>query len=127
MDYTFTLDTCDAAIAQFEMPHEAFGQFLTEELNSLQNIDNVLFHIEQLMQSQLNQWQLIGQNLNLSLDRFEVQIDEGGLHTSQQDQASDNEFEFGFSHYNEESHAGSGLQDFQQALLAWKSFILETS
>lgn len=122
MDYTFTLDAYGMASAHFVMPHEAFGQLFNEELNSLSVIDSLLEKITELEHNRLNSWRYCGSELTLNLDKFEVEVSAIASDDAEDTDIED-DFDYGFSHYNEESQAGCGLEDFQQALVSWRDVI----
>lgn len=121
MDYEFTLDAYSQPLALFSMGHEAIGRWFSEELGSNQEkMDKLLYMIDQLEQHQSISEQVFGLDAALMLNRHEIEITATVFDI-------DEEAPEGTTFYDDESGGGCGLEDFKQALLAWKNYTLNNT
>jgi uncharacterized protein YacL (UPF0231 family) len=117
MDYELQRDSHGRHQAKFSMGHEALGLWLSEEVGAnLQQIDGLLEKIGQLLNQTCWEYRRTGRefHLTMSLDGIEVRA-------ARLDEVDDETIE-GLSHYDQESEAGCGLDDFRQLLEAWRAF-----
>jgi hypothetical protein len=119
MDYEFKKNTLDGQYyALFSMGHEALGRWLVEEVNQdFDKISAILLAIPTISQK-VNGVRWLGHELTLVLQGDEALVQANHLFSD-----SDDELEADLHLYEDESVALCGLDDFEQVLLAWKSFI----
>ena len=118
MDYEFRRNLYGRYQAEFSMGHEALGLWLTEELATDQElIASLLNNIELLQTQQSWQHQQPGREFMLSMNQDGVEV-RAALLDDMADQAPDD-----LNHYDQESHACCGLDDFRQLLESWAEFI----
>ena len=123
MEYEFRRNTLNGTvIATFSMDHEVMGRWFTEELASRANaIDDILAAMQQLRASKINHWRLVGDELSLELDAEQARV-----YANVIDFEEDYELEEAMSLYDAESQAFCGLEDFEQVLLSWQTFLQQT-
>ena len=119
MDYEFKKNTLDGQYyALFSMGHEALGRWLVEEVDQdFDKISAILLAIPTISQK-VNGVRWLGHELTLVLQGDEALVQANHLFSD-----SDDELEADLHLYEDESVALCGLDDFEQVLLAWKSFI----
>ncbi len=119
MNYQFIRDLQGSPVAQFDMGSEAFTLWFSEELGSDQSkIAAILTAIEQVQTEQIKEFVLEGMDINLSLDRYEVEVRSKMLDIDAPDELPE-----GAELYDQESIAGCGLEDFVRVLNSWKDFV----
>lgn len=119
MDYQFTRYP-DQVVVKFSMEHQAIANWFNTEvrLNS-QLIPTALNYLQQAKQSHSAQeFSLIGSEFSLFINADEVMIKANNLAIDEQDELEDD-----FHYYDEESIAFCGLEDFEQFLQSYLSFI----
>lgn len=117
MDYELRRDLCGSYQATFSMGHEAFGVWLTEEIGSNQElIDDLITKIDQLQSLQCMQHHHTGGEFILTMNPEGIEVRAARL-DDVEDEAPEE-----LNHYDQESHAGCGLDDFHQLLIAWRDF-----
>lgn len=119
MDYEFKKNTLDGTYyAEFSMGHEALGRWLVEEVDrNFDKMAEILAVIPTLSLSvEGHKW--LGRELSLFLQGDEALVQANHLFSD-----SDDEMEADFHLYEDESVALCGIDDFEQALRAWKSFV----
>jgi len=119
MDYEFRRDLYGEYSAQFSMGYEILGLWLVEELGKDSVlIEVLLLSVEQLQNRQRWEYRHSGREINLlmSVDGIEV-------HAALLDDEFD-EAPFELNHYDQESSASCGLDDFRRLLEAWRGFVL---
>ncbi|HHJ80289.1 MAG TPA: UPF0231 family protein [Candidatus Tenderia electrophaga] len=118
MDYEFRRNLYGRYQAVFSMGHEALGLWLTEELaTDQQMIVALLSKIEQLQARQRWQYQQPGREFILTMNQDGVEV-RAALLDDMTDEAPDE-----LNHYDQESYACCGLDDFRQLLQSWAAFI----
>lgn len=121
MDYTFKRDLYGQYLAEFSMGHEAFGHWLTEELGSNQTkIGELLIKLEQLSQRSAHEHSVPGREFTLEMDQSGIEV-RAALFDDANNEISTAAPEE-LNHYDQESHACCGLDDFRQLLQAWQIF-----
>lgn len=117
MDYEFRRDLYGGYQAEFSMGHEAIGLWVTDELGSdAGQIAALLNKIEALQSQQCWQHQVAGREFVLTMNQSGVEV-RAALLDDADDEAPDE-----LSHYDQESEASCGLDDFRQMLEAWRTF-----
>ncbi len=119
MDYEFKKNTLDGQYyALFSMGHEALGRWLVEEVD--QDFDKITEILSAIptVSKEANGVRWLGHELTLVLQGDEALVQANHLFAD-----CDDELEADFHLYEDESVALCGLDDFEQVLLAWKSFI----
>jgi uncharacterized protein YacL (UPF0231 family) len=121
MNYQFIRDIQGSPIAQFDMGSEAFSGWFSDELgNDQKKIEVILEAIEQLQNKQIKMFVLEGNDINLSLDPYEVEVRSKML-----DIDAPKELPEGAELYDQESISGCGLEDFIRVLNSWKDFVAD--
>lgn len=125
MDFEFKHDAYGQATAHFSMGHEVMGLWFSEELSGLTSssrllIEKIFNTIAQLEKGQIFEQIIDGHDLQLKLDRFEVEVSLRGYHDNEDEQE---ELDADMHFYDAEANAGCGLADFKQALFSWQSFL----
>ena len=119
MDYEFTLDEYNEPVAKFSIGHEAIGRWLSEELCSNQRIiTELLDHIRQLEQHDINQHHVKGREFQLRLNRDQIEVVALTLDIDVDEELPENT-----RLYDQEFYAECGLQDFKQVVLSWQGFV----
>lgn len=119
MNYQFVRDLNGSPIAQFDMGSEAFSRWFSEELGDDQNkINAILEAIERLQHEQIKEFVLQGDETNLLLDRYEVEVRSKILDIDGPDVLPE-----GTELYDQESISGCGLEDFISVLHSWRDFV----
>jgi uncharacterized protein YacL (UPF0231 family) len=117
MDYEFRRDMYGRYKAEFSMGHEALGLWLTEELAGNSGLIQNL--IEKIVQLQTQKaWDHVqqGHEFTLSMNRDGIEV-----RSSQLDDMGDVAPEE-LNHYDQESEACCGLDDFKRLLEEWQRF-----
>ena len=117
MDYEFSRDLYGRYKAEFSMGHEALGLWLSEELaTNVMLMTSLLAKLEQLQNRQC--WEHIqsGREFTLSMSQEGVEVRSSQL-DDRDDQAPEE-----LNHYDQESEACCGLDDFRQLLEEWQRF-----
>ncbi len=118
MDYEFRRNLYGHYQAEFSMGHEAFGLWLTEELaTNLAMLSSLLVKIDMLKSRQSWQYLQPGQEFILTMSQDGVEV-RAALLDDIADEAPDE-----LNHYDQESYACCGLDDFRQLLQSWAEFI----
>lgn len=104
------------------MEHIAIGSWLSSEIsNNLHLLEEILHVIEQLQDKRILHRQFSGQQFLLILNQEEAEVVDQSLADEFEAEMPDDNLDW----YDEESRAGCGLEDFQQLLQSWHSFIAE--
>lgn len=121
MEFEFKRDVLYKTIrCQFSMGHEAMGTWLEQELTSdLAGIARLFEQIQLLQQQQLEQFELLGSEFSLFLNKDEAKVIANVLLSEQGELPED------LHYYDEESIALAGLEDFEQMLRSYERFIRE--
>lgn len=121
MDYDFKKNTLTGGYhVHFSMGHEVLGRWFIEELESdLHRIDALLEQLKQCKDSQ-RESSFIGKELTLIVQNNEVVVQCNHLFSEEEVDFSEQDMHF----YDEESFSICGIEDFIQALLSWRSFIV---
>ena len=118
MDYEFRRNLYGRYQAEFSMGHEALGLWLTEELATDQVlIETLLKKIDQLQRQQCWEYSQPGREFMLNMNQAGIEV-RAALLEDMADEAPDE-----LNHYDQESQACCGLDDFRQLLEAWAGFI----
>ena len=121
MNYQFIRDQHGSPIAEFDMGSEAFSNWFSQELGNDQNkINTILEAIEQLQSKQIKEFVLKGNEINLLLDYYEVEVKSKML-----DMEAPDDMPEGTELYDQESISGCGLEDFTHVLNSWNDFVAE--
>ncbi|MGL5758406.1 YacL family protein [Plesiomonas sp.] len=119
MDYEFRRDLMGAVKAQFSMGHEALACWINDEIaGNLPFLTDILSAIDSVRGSE-RQWQHTGREFSLLMDGEEVMV-RANIMSFESDQLEDD-----MQYYDEESLSLCGLEDFEQALLAYQQFLAE--
>lgn len=122
MDHEFVRDIEGRFIARLSMGHEAFGSWLTDELGTdVARCDELLAIIKHIPQSD-DGYECKGDVFRLYLDQEAATVSALEL---QFETSSEQSQELGLSYYDDELFAACGLDDFEQLLTAWRTFISE--
>ena len=98
------------------MGHGAFGLWRSEELaTDRQRLDALLEKVVQLQQQGYGEYRQAGREFDLTLSPDGVEVRAARLDEEE-------EISEGLSHYDQESQASCGLDDFRQLLEAWRVF-----
>lgn len=120
MDYEFRRDLHGRYKAELSMGHEALGLWLTEEVaTDLVVVGVLLEKIAQLQNRACWEHRHPGREFMLTMTQEGVEV-RAALLDDLADEAPEE-----LSHYDEESQASCGLDDFRQLLEAWCEFIKE--
>ncbi|GAA6184626.1 MULTISPECIES: YacL family protein [Alteromonadaceae] len=121
MNYQFIRNLQGIPVAQFEMGHEAFSRWFSEELGTSQHkIEDIFVAIDRLEKRQIKEYVLAGKEINLRIDYYEVEVRSKDL-----DMDGPDELPEGTELYDQESISGCGLEDFTQVLRSWRDFVDE--
>ncbi|RLV60545.1 UPF0231 family protein [Parashewanella curva] len=120
MDFEFRHSTFDDSIhAFFSMEHHALGRWFTEELSQQPDtISKIELVIEELQSGKRHEWKLIGRTLSLELHRDQALIVDNSLGIDCEEDLQED-----MNLYDSELTATCGLEDFEQALMSFKSFV----
>lgn len=117
MDYQFYRNDYGQYIATLSSGQEALAHWINEELQvNRQQIITLLKQITQLQQQQCWEYQHIGQEFTLIMNQHEVEV--RAMRLDDPAGAALDEL----SHYDQESQALCGLEDFRQLLEAWQTY-----
>ncbi len=120
MDYEFRRNPYGRYQADFSMGYEALGLWFSEELGGDHAmIACLLDELEQLINKQRWEYRHAGREFVLSMNQEGVEVHAALLG------GTDDEVPDELSHYDQESKASCGLNDFRLVLLAWKEFVTE--
>jgi len=118
MDYQFRHDLYGRCHAVLSSGLEAFAHWLNDELQDNSKLSKLLLQqIEQLQQRQQWEFQHPGREFTLRMNQQEVEV-RAMLLDDEHDLAPEE-----LNHYDQESCAECGLDDFRQLLEAWQHFI----
>ncbi|GEM_PF-431784 len=141
MEYSFSRNDLGRPVAQLNMEAEAFSHWLNIEMSSGNTADlhKIAVAVAQLLAGQLWQFEFEGREFHLQLNRQQANISantvlQQRLESEQQDdfglEYQDDDYEDEYSdEYQEltETESGlvssCGLEDFQQLLMAWISYL----
>ncbi len=122
MDYEFRRNLYGRYQAEFSMGHEALGLWLSEELGTDPLlISSLLKKVEQLQNQQCWQHQQPGREFTLTMNQDGIEV-RAALLDDLADEAPDE-----LNHYDQESQACCGLDDFRQLLESWREFTTSSS
>lgn len=117
MDYEFKRGIDGQSQAIFSMGHEIIGVWLGEELGvNLVQIDTLLMKINELLGCQCWEYRHTGVEFIVTMSRDNVEV-RAALLDDMFDEPPDE-----LDHYDQESCASCGLEDFQRLLLSWRAF-----
>jgi uncharacterized protein YacL (UPF0231 family) len=117
MDYELHRDLYGRHQAKFSMGHEALGLWLSEELGSDQQLLNTLLEkIGQLQHHLCWEHHHAGREFTLTMNPEGIEV-RATLLDAMDDEAADD-----LNHYDQESEASCGLDDFRQLLEAWRDY-----
>ncbi|MCZ4336014.1 YacL family protein [Shewanella colwelliana] len=123
MEYEFRRNTLTGTLlANFTMEHEILGVWFVDELGENTDLrQSICTTILALQQGSLNEKRYVGKGISIELDTEQVRVFANVLEM-------EDEFELdeSMSLYNGESEAFCGLEDFEQALLSWQTFLKES-
>ena len=118
MDYEFRRNLYGRYQAEFSMGHEALGLWLTEELATDQAMISILLNkLEKLQTQQCWHHHQPGREFMLTMNQDGIEV-RAALLDDMADEAPDD-----LTHYDQESQACCGLDDFRQLLESWAEFI----
>ena len=120
MEYQFTKNSLTGGYhIRCSMGHEIVGRWLLDEVGTdRQKLAELFGYIAELKQGSILEANQEGQEISVSLTRDDVIVQENVL---AHDQPMDEHCEFDF--YDSESTACCGLEDFEELLNSWQSFI----
>ena len=117
MDYEFRCNLYGRFEAVFSMGHEALGLWVSEELGADQvMISTLLNKVDELQNKQCWEHQQTGREFTLTMNPDGIEV-RAALLDDVGDEAPDE-----LSHYDQESQASCGLDDFRQLLVSWREF-----
>ena len=121
MDYRFFYNERQLPCARLSMDHEAFGQWLTDELaNDSLRLKDLLAAIKELEAGERREYEWTGHDFLLRLTRDDAEVVALELlqeHTLEELQEEDMDF------YDAESRSICGLEDFRDLLIEWRDFL----
>ncbi len=119
MEFQFTRNTLMGEFyVKCSMGHEIVARWLQEEIGKDQTkIKEVIRLIETASQNPVEEMKLMGKEISLSIQQFDVVVEENVLGHEQD--MTDSEFEL----YDSESTASCGLEDFQAMIEQWEQFV----
>lgn len=116
MEFDFLRDLDGRCRARCDMGHEAFGQWLTDEVDAAE-ASRLLDAITKLDARQQDEFRQEYAEFSLALSDGEAELVGHGL-------AFDNdELEEGMSYYDDAHYAGCGLDDLARLLTQWRAFL----
>ncbi|MDO6706474.1 YacL family protein [Photobacterium sp. 1_MG-2023] len=119
MDYEFKKNMLDGSYhVVFSMGHEALGRWLIEEVQDDEAKIALILNQLGALKGTMTEWQLIGEEMTLSLQDNEAIVQANYLFFSTED-----EMEEDMSHYDDEAMSLCGFEDLEQVLHAWRAFI----
>ncbi|MEP4888802.1 MAG: YacL family protein [Aliiglaciecola sp.] len=119
MNYQFIRNLRGIPEAQFEMGHEAFSRWFSEELGTNKDkIVEIFSAIDSLEKRQIKEYRSTGLEFDLQMDSDEVEVRSKDL-----DMQGPDELPEGTELYDQESVSGCGLEDFKQVLNSWCDFV----
>ncbi len=105
--------------AKFDLEHQVIGRWLVDEIaTDRTKIEQVFALLEQATNNPMQEYQLMGREISLSLLQGEVTIEENAL-----TQCIDSELDEDFSLYTTEGYSCCGLDDFALMFSKWCEFI----
>lgn len=116
MDFEFFRDLNGTCRARFSMGHEAFGQWLTDEVTPAE-AEALLGMIHELEGGRREEFRKVYAEFSLFLGRDEAEL---AAHTLA---FANDELEEGMAYYDDELFAGCGLDDLARVLEQWRAFI----
>ncbi|MGB0894810.1 MAG: YacL family protein [Parashewanella sp.] len=122
MDYEFRHNgLTDGVVAFFSMEHQALGRWFTEELaGNKQKLLEIELAIQAVQSGKQAEWMLVGGEMTLTLSNEQVVVFDNCINFS-----LDETFEEDMNFYDAESIAKCGLEDFEEALASYHSFLLK--
>lgn len=120
MEFKFKTDTLnDSYRVEFSMEHEAFGRWLMSELGTApQDIKSLLVIIAEVKTQRDVEKLIEGRDFSLTLTEEDALVMANTLHLD--DELPEGE---DLSHYDDESKAECGLEDFEIMLESWLEFV----
>lgn len=123
MDYRFFYNERQLPCARLSMDHEAFGNWLTDELsNDSARLQEILTVVRKIEQGERTEFEWKGRDFLLHLDRDDAEVVALELlqnHSLEELAEEDMDF------YDAESRAICGLEDFRDLLIEWRDFLEE--
>ncbi|PSJ46617.1 hypothetical protein C7H85_08325 [Zobellella endophytica] len=116
MDFEFFRDLTGVCRARFSMGHEAFGQWLTDEVTPAE-VSALLAQIRRLEARQGEEFRKVYAEFTLLLGRDDVELAAHSL------AFEGDQLEEGMAYYDDELFAGCGLDDLARVLEQWREFI----
>ena len=105
--------------AKFDLEHQVIGRWLVDEIaTDRTKIEQVFTLLDQATNNPMQEYQLMGREISLSLLQGEVTIEENAL-----TQCIDSELEEDFFLYTTEGYSCCGLDDFALMFAKWCEFI----
>lgn len=121
MDYRFFYNERQLPCARLSMDHEAFGNWLTDELsNDSARLQEILTVVREIEQGERTEFEWKGHDFLLHLDRDDAEVVALELlqnHSLEELAEEDMDF------YDAESRAICGLEDFRDLLIEWRDFL----
>ena len=121
MEFEFKTDYLnDSFRAEFSMGHEAVGHWLVAELGTTTaDIEQLLIQLDEIKQQENVETLIEGRDFSLQLTPQDVTVKANSLHL----EAAIPEGE-DLVHYDDESFAECGIEDFETMLHSWLEFIV---
>lgn len=121
MEFEFKTDYLnDTFRAEFSMGHEAVGHWLVAELGStVADIEQLLGQLKLIKQQENVDTLLEGRDFSLTLTPQDVTVKANSLHLDAELPAGED-----LAHYDDESFAECGIEDFETMLHSWLEFII---
>ena len=120
MEFDFKKDYFSGkSTVKMSMGHEAFGTWLEQEGQSKLWVEHLLTVVKQLQLREINEYKLPGSEFALYLTIEEAKIINHSLHDPEMSLDEQSELNF----YDQEIQAECGLEDFQNLMNSWLTFI----
>ncbi|WMC11092.1 YacL family protein [Oceanimonas pelagia] len=116
MEFDFLRDLDGRCRARCDMGHEAFGQWLTDEVDAAE-ADALLAAIAGLDEREREEFRKEYAEFTLALGDGEAELIGHGLAFDSGD------LEEGMSYYDDAHYAGCGLDDLARLLTQWREFL----
>ena len=110
----------DSYRAEFSMGHEAVGHWLVAELGTTAaDIEQLLAQLDLIKQQENVETLIEGRDFSLHLTPQDVTVKANSLHLAAELPEGED-----LAHYDEESYAECGIEDFETMLHSWLEFII---
>ena len=124
MEFEFRKDITGELHAHFSMGCEVFSGWLLEEVGSSCSLLNeILQAIAELRDETRSEYQRRGSEYNIRLTLDEVEVCDARIDFNAQELMTDAGAADALDFYDTEAHAVCGLDDFEDMLLEWETFI----